>query len=216
MATGKHGAVLARLADGCSFVEYETEIDLKAAVEKLDGREFKDQPVQCVADISSPPPPTAFKTRFSNPMQDDRDRGRDRYRSRSPSGRRGYPPVPYDDYYDRRGAPRRGYSPRREEYRRRSPPPRDYYGERYGRVSPRGRTAPEDLAPPRARYPEEPYEVRAPPPRRASPPRRSYEDPYANGHARPYEVRPPSPRGRAPRSPGRPAYEDGYAPRRYY
>lgn len=34
-----------------SFVEFETAPDLKMAVEKLDGREFKGNRVQCVADV---------------------------------------------------------------------------------------------------------------------------------------------------------------------
>ncbi|EHL00624.1 putative Pre-mRNA-splicing factor srp2 [Glarea lozoyensis 74030] len=71
-----------------SFVEFETAADLKTAVEKLDGREFKGARVTCVADTQPDVP-------------------RDQRRSRSP-GRR-----PYPDDYDRRG-PSRGYSPRRE------------------------------------------------------------------------------------------------------
>lgn len=34
------------------FVEFETAADLKNAVEKLDGREFKGVTVQCVANVS--------------------------------------------------------------------------------------------------------------------------------------------------------------------
>lgn len=34
-----------------SFVEFETAVDLKTAVEKLDNREFKGQRVNCVADV---------------------------------------------------------------------------------------------------------------------------------------------------------------------
>lgn len=34
-----------------SFVEFETAADLKTAVEKLDGREFKGVRVTCVADV---------------------------------------------------------------------------------------------------------------------------------------------------------------------
>ncbi len=34
-----------------SFVEYETSADLRNAVDKLDGREFKGQTVRCVADV---------------------------------------------------------------------------------------------------------------------------------------------------------------------
>jgi transcription initiation factor TFIID subunit 15 len=200
-------------------VEYETQADLKTAVEKLDRREFKGQEVTCTQDVSDPPPPPPFKPRapYGGPGGPD-DRGRDRYRSRSPMGRRGgggYPPAPYDDYYDRRGPPR-GYSPRRDDYRRRTPP-REFYDRReggYGRSPPRGRMGgPDEYGPPRPRYPDDVYDTRAgPPPRR-------YDDPYMNGHGRPYEAgRPPSPRGARPRSPGgRPPYEAAaeYPPRRY-
>lgn len=34
-----------------SFVEFETAADLKTAVEKLDGREFKGVRVTCIADV---------------------------------------------------------------------------------------------------------------------------------------------------------------------
>lgn len=34
-----------------SFVEFETAADLKTAVEKLDGREFKGARVTCTADV---------------------------------------------------------------------------------------------------------------------------------------------------------------------
>ncbi|KAL5410691.1 hypothetical protein PMIN04_010541 [Paraphaeosphaeria minitans] len=191
-----------RERDGTGFVEYETATDLQTAVEKLDRREFKGQEVKCTQDVSDPPPPPPFKPRApygGGPGGPD-DRGRDRYRSRSPMGRRGYPPAPYDEYYDRRGPPR-GYSPRRDDYRRRTPPPRDFYDSR-------------DSAP-RPRYDADPYESRGPPPRR-------YEDPYMNGHGGrpPYEARPPSPRGGSgrPRSPagGRPPYEGDYPPRGRY
>ncbi|KAL5115731.1 hypothetical protein ACEQ8H_006339 [Pleosporales sp. CAS-2024a] len=211
-----------RERDGTGFVEYETQADLKTAVEKLDRREFKGQEVTCTQDVSDPPPPPPFKPRapYGGPGGPD-DRGRDRYRSRSPMARRGggggggYPPAPYDDYYDRRGPPR-GYSPRRDDYRRRTPP-REFYDRReggYGRSPPRGRMGgPDEYGPPRARYPDDPYDARAgPPPRR-------YDDPYMNGHGRPYEAgRPPSPRGARPRSPGgRPPYDAPaeYPPRRY-
>ncbi|KAJ5024877.1 hypothetical protein J3E73DRAFT_258757 [Bipolaris maydis] len=205
-----------RERDGTGFVEYETAADLKTAVEKLDRREFKGQEVTCIQDVSDPPPPPPFKPRapYGGPGGPD-DRGRDRYRSRSPMGRRGYPPAPYDDYYDRRGPPR-GYSPRRDDYRRRTPP-REFYDRRdvgYGRSPPRGRM-PDEYGPPRARYPDDPYDARAgPPPRR-------YDDPYMNGHGRPYDGgRPPSPRGARPRSPGgRPPYDAppaDYPPRGRY
>ncbi|KAF1837367.1 hypothetical protein BDW02DRAFT_577279 [Decorospora gaudefroyi] len=207
-----------RERDGTGFVEYETAADLKTAVEKLDRREFKGQEVTCIQDVSDPPPPPPFKPRapYGGPAGPD-DRGRDRYRSRSPMGRRGggYPPAPYDDYYDRRGPPR-GYSPRRDDYRRRTPP-REFYDRReggYGRSPPRGRM-PDEYGPPRARHPDDPYDARAgPAPRR-------YDDPYMNGHGRPYEGgRPPSPRGARPRSAGgRPPYDAppaDYVPRGRY
>lgn len=37
-----------------SFVEFETAADLKKAVEALDGREFKDQRVTCIANVGNP------------------------------------------------------------------------------------------------------------------------------------------------------------------
>ncbi|KAI9661039.1 MAG: hypothetical protein M1821_009366 [Bathelium mastoideum] len=170
---------------GKGFVEYETANDLQTAVEKLDGQEFKGASVRCIVDtqaeIPRPPP-------------------RDRFRSRSPPRRGGYGAASYDDYYDRRGPPR-GWSPRREEYRRRTPPLRDYYDprDRYARSPPRPRGPPDDYPPPRRPYPEDPYDRRGPPPR-------GYEaDPYMNGHGgghgRGYGgyERPPSPR--RPRSP---------------
>lgn len=42
------------LADPCahSFVEFESAADLRTAVEKLDGRDFKGKSVTCVADVS--------------------------------------------------------------------------------------------------------------------------------------------------------------------
>lgn len=198
-----------RERDGTGFVEYETAADLTTAVEKLDRREFKGQEVTCTQDISDPPPPPPFKPRapYGGPGGPD-DRARDRYRSRSPMGRRGgggYPPAPYDDYYDRRGPPR-GYSPRRDDYRRRTPP-REFYDRReggyggHGRSPPRGRMAPDE----------------------AGPPPRRYDDPYMNnGGGRPYDGgRPPSPRGVRPRSPGgRPPYDappaGDYPPRGRY
>ncbi|KAK5084515.1 hypothetical protein LTS08_000052 [Lithohypha guttulata] len=153
--------------DSKGFVEFETGADLKTAVEKLDGREFKGSVVQCTADI-----------------QDERDLRN--YRQRSPLGRGRFGP-PADDYYDRRGAPPpRGYTPPR--YRERSPgrrpPYDDYYDRGYAR-----RTPPRDYAPPPPRRYEEPYDSRA-----APPPARGY-DPYARGdpYARPRS--PPPPRG---------------------
>lgn len=35
-----------------SFVEFETAADLASAVEALDGKEFKDKIVRCVANVS--------------------------------------------------------------------------------------------------------------------------------------------------------------------
>ncbi|KAJ4015175.1 hypothetical protein NW766_005506 [Fusarium irregulare] len=140
-----------RDSNGRGFVEFETAADLRTAVEKLDGQEFKKQRVHCVADTQPDMPP------------------RERGRSRSP-GRRPYPP-PMDDY-DRRGPPR-GYSPRRDGYGYRDRSPRrDYYDDRARYRSPPRRPM-EDYPPPppRGRY-DDPYRRDYPPP----PP-----DPYANG-----------------------------------
>lgn len=46
----KLAPALANLVYG-RFVEFETANDLKTAVEKLDGREFKNARVTCVADV---------------------------------------------------------------------------------------------------------------------------------------------------------------------
>ncbi|KAF2225642.1 hypothetical protein BDZ85DRAFT_69199 [Elsinoe ampelina] len=173
------------------FVEYETADDLANAVEKLDNTDFKGGPVNCVSDTQSeiprgPPPPP-----------------RDRFRSRSPPPRRGYGGPPPDDYYYDRRPPPRGYSPRRDDYRRRTPP-RDYYYDRRApdpyppRSPPRARGPPpvDDYPPPArgGRYPpDDPYG--APPAPRGGgryPP----DDPYANGHGR-------EPYGGPPRSPPR-------------
>ncbi|KAG9248748.1 hypothetical protein BJ878DRAFT_309928 [Calycina marina] len=140
-----------------SFVEFETAADLKTAVEKLDGREFKGIIVRCTADT-----------------QPDIPRS-DRARSRSPGPRGGY----RDDYRGR--GPRGGYSPRRDDYRDRSPP-RRYYDDDRGRYR----------SPPRARAPIDDY----PPPRRGGDDgyRRDYPpaNPYVNGHgSRPPYDRPP-------------------------
>ncbi|KAL4741580.1 hypothetical protein BDV11DRAFT_182488 [Aspergillus similis] len=126
---------------GRGIVEFETANDLKTAVEKLDGREFKGTRVTCVPDIQP---------------YDDRPY-RDPYRSRSP--RRGYPPM---DEYDRRYSVPRGYSPR-SHYRERSPIPmrREYYGDGYGRRTP-PRPRMEDYPPLRRPY-EDPYGPPPPP-----------------------------------------------------
>ncbi|KAH8666668.1 hypothetical protein BX600DRAFT_436056 [Xylariales sp. PMI_506] len=140
-----------------SFVEFETAADLRTAIEKLDGREFKGQRVTCVAD---PDPPA-----------------RDRYRSRSPRGRGGpyNGGAPPEDY--RRGPPK-AYSPRREDYRDRSPRPRgEYYDDRrYGRSPPRRGPPMDDYPPPRGRY-DDPYRRDYGPP----------PDPYGPGGRGPYD-----------------------------
>ncbi|KAI9151897.1 putative intermediate filament protein MDM1 [Paramyrothecium foliicola] len=150
-----------RDSNGRGFVEFETAADLRTAVEKLDGREFKGNRVQCVADTQPDMPP----------------RG-ERGRSRSPNGRRPYAPPTED--YDRRGGPPppRGYSPRREGYGYRDRSPRrDYYDDRARYRSPPRRPM-EEYGPPRGRY-DDPYRRDYPPP----------ADPYANG--RPYDRPPP-------------------------
>ncbi|KAF4595904.1 pre-mRNA splicing factor [Ophiocordyceps camponoti-floridani] len=173
-----------RDSNGRGFVEFETAADLRTAVEKLDGREFKGNRVQCVAD-TQPDFPT-----------------RDRGRSRSP-GRRPYMPSAED--YDRRMPPRAGggtggsggYSPRRDGgpygYRDRSPR-REYYDDRARYRSPPRRPM-DDYPPVRGRY-DDPYRRDYPP----APP-----DPYANG--RQYD-RPA--RDFVPREPAYPP-RDGYA-----
>ncbi|KAJ0319275.1 hypothetical protein COL5a_010228 [Colletotrichum fioriniae] len=152
-----------RDGNGRGFVEFETAADLRTAVEKLDGREFKGSRVTCVADTQPDMPPRG----------DMRSA-----RSRSPGGgRRPYPP-PVDDY-DRRGPPR-GYSPRRDGYRegyRERSPRREYYDERARYRSPPRRPM-DDYPPPRGRY-DDPYRRDYPPP----------PDPYVNGRG-PYD-RPP-------------------------
>ncbi|KAF2453328.1 hypothetical protein BDY21DRAFT_293162 [Lineolata rhizophorae] len=208
---------VSRERDGRGFVEYETQADLRKAVDSLDNHEFKGQAVHCVVDVSLPSSLSGYRRgcrgwkRDTQNQQTQEDRPRDRYRSRSPQPWRRYGPPP-DDYYDRRGAlpPPRGYTPQpRDDYRRRSPPRRDYYErDRYAARSPRRGPPVDDYPPPRARYPDDPYDARGPPP-----PRRGYDDPYINGHGR-YD-RPPSPRrGRTP--PPRPGYEDGYRGRPYW
>ncbi|PHH81523.1 hypothetical protein CDD82_584 [Ophiocordyceps australis] len=162
---------------GRGFVEYETATDLRNAVEKLDGREFKGHRVQCVADTQPDFPP--------------RERGRSRSPGRRPHG----PPF---EQYDRRGPPRGvvgGYSPRRGEpgpyaYRDRSPR-REYYDDRARYRSPPRRPT-DDYPPARGRY-DDPY-------RRDYPP--TAPEPYANGRA--YD-RPP--RDFAPREPPYPPRE---------
>ncbi|KAA6406367.1 MAG: pre-mrna splicing factor [Lasallia pustulata] len=162
--------------DGKGFVEFETDTDLKTAVEKLDNTDFKGTNVHCYADTQDEVP-------------------RDRYRSRSPLPRRnggGYG-APADDYYGRRGPPPdRGYGERRDDYRR-SSPRREYYESRESRgyrSPPRGgvRGGPPldaPYPPPRPSYGrEDPYP--------APPHRHAYEDHYANGgYERPRPRSPP-------------------------
>ncbi|KIV78725.1 hypothetical protein PV11_06343 [Exophiala sideris] len=141
-----------RERNGKGFVEFETAADLKTAVEKLDGQEFKGVTVHCIADI-----------------QDERPEAARSYRQRSPPRGR-----PGDDYYDRRGPPPRGWSPRgyRERSPGRRPPGEDYYDRGYPRRSP-----PRDYGPPPPRrYDADPFDPRGPPP---PPPARGYPEPYA-------------------------------------
>ncbi|KAH7312238.1 hypothetical protein B0I35DRAFT_436478 [Stachybotrys elegans] len=151
-----------RDSNGRGFVEFETAADLKTAVEKLDGLEFKGNRVQCFPDPDMPP--------------------RDRARSRSP-GRRAYggaPPPRRDGYGYRDRSPRREYFDDRTRYR--SPPRRPV--EEYG--PPRGRY--ED--PYRRDYPPAPdpyangrmYER---PPREFAPREPAY--PREGGYPREYE-----------------------------
>ncbi|KAL8817308.1 MAG: hypothetical protein Q9191_008171 [Dirinaria sp. TL-2023a] len=153
--------------DGKGFVEFESAADMKVAVEKLDGSEFKGSNVRCVAD----------------PQEEVPQFGRGYGRSRSPPRRGGYGYPPADGgYYDRRGPPPRGYSPRRDDYRRRTPPREEYYRDRYRsppppRGAPRGPPLDESYPPARGGYPDDRYG--GPPP-----PRRGYDDPYTNGYDR--------------------------------
>ncbi|KAF7505165.1 hypothetical protein GJ744_001231 [Endocarpon pusillum] len=139
--------------DGKGFVEFETAKDLSTAVEKLDNHEFKGTTVHCVSDI-----------------QEERPQRDMSYRSRTPPRR--YGPPGFDEPYDRRGPPPRGYSPRGYP-RERSPGRGRYedYGRDYGRRSPplpRGRL--DDgyghgpPPPRRAPYEHDPYDRRGPPP----------------------------------------------------
>ena len=176
------------------FVEFETGVDLKTAVEKLDGREFKTVTVHCTADVSAGYPiritdRADLLTQIYPQIQEDRPTDKP-YRTRSPGPRgRNYGPPGADGYYDRRGPPPRDFSPRGYN-RERSPRGRtdDYYGRDYSRRTP-PRGDPYGPPPPRrGPYDYDPYSRGAPPP-----PPRGYADPYArNGD--PY-ARPRSPRG---------------------
>lgn len=165
-----------RERDGRGFVEYETKADLLSAVEKLDQREFKGQNVHCIADEQT-------------------ERPRDRYRSRSPRPARSRYPPGGDDYYGGGGGgyDRRGPREYDADYRRRSPP-RDAYA--YSRYDDRDRGG----------YGRPPS--RGPPPRDGyGAPRGRYDDPYGAPRGAPYG--PPSPRRRTPPPPAydaRPRY----------
>lgn len=53
MGKGKYNCgIYDTFIDTLSFVEFETGADLKTAVEKLDGREFKGSVVHCISDVS--------------------------------------------------------------------------------------------------------------------------------------------------------------------
>lgn len=180
-------------------MEFETAADLKKAVEALDGREFKELRVTCVANVGDlhrqpdGPSTQAAQTQPDLPPRDGRGR------SRSPGARRPYPPR---DDWDRRGPPPAGWSPRRDGYRdgyRDRSPRRDYYDDRSRYRSPPRRGPVDDYPPPRGRY-DDPYRRDYPPP-----------DPYMNGRG-PYD-RPP-PRDFPPREAGYPR-DGGYPPRDY-
>lgn len=53
------------------FVEFETANDLKTAVEKLDGREFKGSRVSCIADVRTSPCPRN-RTKSSSSLRSKR------------------------------------------------------------------------------------------------------------------------------------------------
>ncbi|MCJ1251997.1 hypothetical protein MMC30_009235 [Trapelia coarctata] len=191
-----------RERDGRGFVEFETAADLKTAVEKLDNQEFKGSTVRCTPDVCITIASLCSKIDRVH-LQTQDEVPRDRYRSRSPHRRGGNYGGPPDEHYGRRGPPPRGgYSPRRDDYRYRSPPGRrdEYYSsrDRY-RSPPRGgvRGPPVDEYPPASRYREDPYA--------APPPRRDY-DPYTNGS---YDR---APRARTPPR----AYGGGYEERPRY
>ncbi|KNG81481.1 hypothetical protein ANOM_010498 [Aspergillus nomiae NRRL 13137] len=137
---------------GRGFVEFETANDLKTAIEKLDGRDFKGSRVSCVADIQpvDERPFHEYDRRFPPP------RGyspRAHYRERSPIPMR-------RDYYDRDGYGRRTPPrPRIDDY----PPPRRPYEDPYDVRPP----------PPPPRY-EDPYMPPRPYGRPRSPPRGEY------------------------------------------
>lgn len=184
-------------------MEFETAADLKKAVEALDGREFKEQRVTCVANVSylrSVTSGCVGPTAHSTQTQPDIPRDA-RGRSRSPGPRRPYPPR---DDWDRRGPPPGGLSPRRDPYRdgyRERSPRRDYYDDRARYRSPPRRGPVDDYPPPRGRY-DDPYRRDYPPP-----------DPYMNGGGRPPYDRPP-PRDLPPRDAAYPR-DGAYPPRDY-
>jgi len=144
----------ARDRDGKGFVEFETSGDLKLAVDKLDGREFKGSRVTCTADIQTPEERPAYRDPYRRPPPPRGYSPRTHYRERSP------PPIRRDDYYrdgyGRRSPPR----PRIDDY----PPPRRPYEDPYDTRPP----------PPPPRHYEDPYLAGRAYARPRSPPRADY------------------------------------------
>ncbi|KAL1888909.1 hypothetical protein Cpir12675_005998 [Ceratocystis pirilliformis] len=192
---------------GQGFVEFETDADLRNAVEKLSSKEFRGKQVTCVADPQPDIPTTSrdFRGRSRSPIP----RGA-RYtrQDMGPGSMSNYGPYSYYgpdpiDNFDRRGPPPpRGYSPRRDRYRDhfrdRSPPRRDYYDDR--RAGYRS---------PHRRPPMDDYD------------RRPYDDSYRRDYAPPPDSygRPPiydrPPRDYPPRESGYHLARNAYPPRDY-
>ncbi|KAF8444220.1 hypothetical protein BGX38DRAFT_1095248 [Terfezia claveryi] len=127
--------------DGRGMVEFETHDDLREAVAKLDGTDFKNSRVTCIAEVT---------VRNVTPCGRG---GGGRYRSRSPPPHRRYSPGPPRERGGGYSPPRRrDYSPRRD-YRDRSPRREAYSSyERAPRDEPRGRYSPprlDDMGPAR-------------------------------------------------------------------
>ncbi|KAF8420648.1 pre-mRNA splicing factor [Tirmania nivea] len=120
--------------DGRGMVEFETHDDLREAVAKLDGTEFKGNRVTCIAEVTDVIPP---------PMNGGGRGSGGRYRSRSPPPHRRYSPGPPRERGGGYSPPRRrDYSPRRD-YRDRSPRREAYSSyERAPRDEPRSRYSP--------------------------------------------------------------------------
>jgi len=183
-----------------SFVEFETAADMNAAVTKLNNTEFKSQTVRCTADVSTHKSSSfSFRTE-SYSLQQQPDRPRERMRSRSPTRSRGYYSSGPSAYYD--DPRRRDYSPPRD-YRRRTPPPRDYYDPR-DRYGPPSSGAMRVEPPVDGRYRLRGYSDDGYGPNR----RRPYDDPYMNGYGSAAYGRAPSPRGPSPSHNGYPSDYD--------